>query len=75
LEGKIELNALLFSTKIQTTNNMKYVVPTLSAILMMVLLNQLNEHILKVQIPQFLIGWFSCMAYYVSQEIYKDLTK
>lgn len=50
---------------------MKYLIGIVCAVLISLLIHLLNTYVLKFHIFDFLCGWFSCMAYYISQQIYE----
>lgn len=43
---------------------MKYLLALSASIITVFILKLLNEYVLKLMIPDFLIGWFSCIAWY-----------
>jgi hypothetical protein len=53
---------------------MKIVISSVAAIGVMLLLQMANAILLKYAIPDFAIGWLSCMAYYVCIDVYDEFT-
>ena len=49
------------------------IIGIISATIVAVLLNLLNIYILKVQIPEFTMGYLSAGALFISMKIYEDL--
>lgn len=49
---------------------MKHVVGFFVALIVMVGLNLLNFFLLKYEIPQFFIGWISCLSYTTARDMW-----
>lgn len=50
--------------------NMKHLVGFVVALILVAALSYLNKHCLCFKIPQFLVGWLSCVGYTASRDIY-----
>ena len=53
---------------------MRYLVGIIVAIIVKLILMALNTYLLKYPIPEFLMGWFTCTAYFYTA-YYNDTIK
>jgi hypothetical protein len=54
---------------------MKYLVGLVGAIITMVVLRLFFDYVFKFTISEFMMGWLSCMGYYIARDIYIDCQK
>lgn len=49
---------------------MRYLIAFATALLVAIIIQYLNDYLLKTPIDKFLHGWISCMAFYSAKEFY-----
>lgn len=54
---------------------MRYLLAFAAAMITVLILTLLNAFVLKLIIPDFLIGWWSCIAWYTALRAYVDIEK
>ncbi len=52
---------------------MRILVGFIAANVMMIVLTFLNHYVFWSSFPEFLMGWFSCAAWFIAMEIYEDV--